>query len=139
MVIEYFHQKWMDGRMTPVAIPTRERMSLSEHNRKEMEQKQAHAFLDIKMLPAWASCLLLHHLQLLPFSPHSAAYLSARVKSVHGLHQVCEELNNSCIMKIMCSNSIKAIVLTTVQNQWDYSRMQGPYNPHNPRDHMASV
>ncbi len=41
----------MDGRMTPVSIPTGERKSLSEHNRKETEQKQDHVFLDIKSLP----------------------------------------------------------------------------------------
>ena len=48
---------WMDGRMTPVSIPTGERKSLSEHNRKETEQKQAHVFLDIKSLPVklWAA------------------------------------------------------------------------------------
>lgn len=48
---------WMDGRMTPVSIPTGERKSLSEHNRKETEQKQAYVFLDIKSLPVghWAA------------------------------------------------------------------------------------
>lgn len=54
----------MDGRMTAVPIPTRDRKSLSEHNRKETQQKQAQAFLDIKTLPAWASGLPLHRLQL---------------------------------------------------------------------------
>lgn len=95
MVIEYFHQKWLggrtDGQMTSVPIPTRERKSLSEHNRKEMEQKQAHAFLDIKTLPAWALGLPIYHLQLLLFSPLSAISLSARGKSLHRLHQVCQE------------------------------------------------
>lgn len=58
----YFRERWvgvggMDGRMTPVSIPTGERKSLSEHNRKETEQKQAHVFLDIKSLPVglWAA------------------------------------------------------------------------------------
>lgn len=47
----------MDGRMTPVSIPTGERKSLSEHNRKETERKQACVFLDIKSLPVgrWAA------------------------------------------------------------------------------------
>lgn len=47
----------MDGRMTPISIPTGKRKSLSEHNRKETERKQAHVFMDIKSLPVglWAA------------------------------------------------------------------------------------
>lgn len=49
---------WMDG-WTDDTVSTHpgERKSLSEHNRKETEQKQAHVFLDIKSLPVglWAA------------------------------------------------------------------------------------
>lgn len=84
---------WMDGRMTPVSIPTGERKSLSEHNRKETERKQACVFLDIKSLPVgrWAASPC--YLQ--PFTSQSSSsqafgrqkYWSnlfhLRVKSVH--------------------------------------------------------
>lgn len=58
--------RWMNGQMTPVSNPTGERKSLSEHNRKETEQKQELVFLDIKSLPVglWAasSTVLSHKL-----------------------------------------------------------------------------
>lgn len=67
----YFRERWvgvggMDERMTPVSIPTGERKSLSEHNRKETEQKQAHVFLDIKSLPVglWAASTTIFSLHL---------------------------------------------------------------------------
>lgn len=94
----YFRDRWvgvggMDGRMTPVSIPTGERKSLSEHNRKETEQKQAHVFLDIKSLPVglWAASPTIFSLHLSaqfiqPFGRRrywSSLFFCVCVKSVH--------------------------------------------------------
>lgn len=105
-MIDYFHQKqvgghewdgWMDGRMTPVPIRTRERKSLSEHNRKETEQKQAHASLDIKTLPAWGLRSASPPSSASAAQPHSSVLLGAKdvhLTNLYALHHVCEESNN---------------------------------------------
>lgn len=101
----------MDGRMTPVSIPTGERKSLSEHNRKETEQKQAHVFLDIKSLPVglWlppppssVSTSLPSSTALLADREIDYASLFVCVKSVHApvgtsLRYCTDESNNSSI------------------------------------------